>query len=293
MWDPVAGTISPIPVFETKGDRTIIDLPLGDTGSAFVVFRRPAPKTFATAITAPSGADIFFNESGELLSQAGGSYRIRMSHGKEHALEVAQSSAVIAVTAPWSVTFQPMFRESFTRTLDKLQSWSDSDDEVVKYFSGTGTYRTTVNVSQGVLKSNQRAVLDLGAVNDVANVRVNGKPAGTRWMPPFAVDVTPLLKAGDNMIEVDVTNRWVNRLMGDAKFPQDIVYQNKPTKKPSWGIIESYPDWLGDPAKIKSRQRSTFMSYSTIYGPDDKLPASGLIGPVQIRFETVTPFSTK
>jgi hypothetical protein len=293
LWDPVAGTISPIPVFETKGDRTLVDLPLGDTGSAFVVFRKPAPKTFATAITTPAVADVSFNESGALLTQAGGSYRVKMSDGKEHAVEVTQPSAAIAVTSPWSITFQPMFRDSFTRKYDKLQSWSDSDDEAVKYFSGTGTYRTTVNVSQGVLKPTQRAVLDFGAVHDVANVRVNGKPAGTRWMPPFALDVTPLLKAGDNLIEVDVTNRWVNRLMGDAKYPQDIVYQNKPMKKPSWGIIESYPEWLTDPAKIKSRQRSTFMSYSTTYGPVDKLPASGLVGPVQIRFETVTPLATK
>lgn len=294
LWDPVAGTISPIPAFESKGDRTIIDLPLGDTGSAFVVFRKPAPQTFATAITAPAGASaVFVNEDGSLLSPAGGSYRIKTSDGKEHAVEVAQPSPAIAIDSPWTVTLQQMFRESFTRKFDKLQSWSDSEDEMLKYFSGTGTYRTTVNVSQGVLKPTQRAVLELGAVHDVANVRVNGKPAGTRWMPPFALDVTPLLKAGDNLIEVDVTNRWVNRLMGDARFPQDIVYQNKPMKKPSWGIIESYPDWLSDPARVKARQRSTFMSYSTTYGPEDKLPPSGLVGPVQIRFETVTPLATK
>jgi hypothetical protein len=299
LWDPVAGTITPISVFEAKGERTLIDLPLGDTGSAFVVFRRPAPQTFATAITtaagkaAAVGAEITFDERGALLSQSGGAYRVRTNDGKEHAVEVAQPSAAIAIASPWSVAFQPIFRDAFTRKYDKLQSWSDADDETLKYFSGTGTYRTTVNVSQGVLKENQRAVLDLGAVHDVANVRVNGKPASTRWMPPFAVDVTQLVKAGDNLIEVDVTNRWVNRLMGDAKYAQDIVYQNKPMKKPSWGIIESYPDWLSDPAKIKSRQRSTFMSYATSYKPEDKLPASGLVGPVQIRFETVTPLPTK
>jgi hypothetical protein len=132
-------------------------------------------------------------------------------------------------------------------------------------------------------------MLDLGAVYDVANVRINGKTGGTRWTPPFALDITPLLKAGDNVIEVEVTNRWVNRLMGDAKFPQDIVYQQKPSRGPQWGIIESYPDWLNDQAKIKARQRSTFMSYATTYKPEDKLPASGLVGPVQIRFLTVTP----
>jgi hypothetical protein len=186
-----------------------------------------------------------------------------------------------------------MFRESFTRQFDKLQSWSDSEEDAVKYFSGTGTYRATVNLSQDALGPNQRCLLDLGTVCDIAGVRINGKSAGTRWTPPFALDVTPLLKPGDNVIEVEVTNRWVNRLMGDFKYPQDTVYQNKPSKGPSWGIIESFPDWLKDPAKIKARQRSTFMSYATSYKPEDKLPASGLIGPVQIRFLTVTPLATK
>ena len=51
----------------------------------------------------------------------------------------------------------------------------------------------------------------------MAEVLVNGKPAGIAWKPPYEVDVGNLVAADANTVEVRVANLWVNRLIGDAQ----------------------------------------------------------------------------
>ena len=62
-------------------------------------------------------------------------------------------------------------------------------------------------------------ILDLGQVNDIAVVRVNGQELATLWLPPYRLDITAAVKPGANALEVDVVNTWNNRLAGDAALP--------------------------------------------------------------------------
>ena len=84
----------------------------------------------------------------------------------------------------------------------------------MRYFSGTATYRKTFSVD-GDLP--ERAILDLGDVRDLARVRLNGRELGIAWKPPYRFDLRGLLRRGENQLEVEVTNLWVNRLIGDAQ----------------------------------------------------------------------------
>jgi hypothetical protein len=59
--------------------------------------------------------------------------------------------------------------------------------------------------------------IDLGVVDELAELIVNGHVVGTLWKYPYRASVSGLLHAGDNQIEVRVTNLWVNRLIGDAQ----------------------------------------------------------------------------
>jgi hypothetical protein len=61
--------------------------------------------------------------------------------------------------------------------------------------------------------------LDLSAVHELAELKVNGQSCGITWCPPFRVDVTGAVKAGENKLQIEVVNFWPNRIIGDASLP--------------------------------------------------------------------------
>ncbi len=108
-------------------------------------------------------------------------------------------------------------RAPATATFDQLQSYTESRTAGIRYFSGTATYRKTINVPAGAIQRGARIWLDLGDVKNLAEVTVNGKSLGVVWKQPFRVDVSTAVKGGGNHIEIKVVNLWVNRLIGDAQ----------------------------------------------------------------------------
>ena len=147
----------------------------------------------------------------------------------------------------WDVVLQPKLGGPASIKLDALGSLSDQADPKVKYFSGVATYKKSFALPKGA-RPGSPLMLDLGQVGDLAEVRVNGKLAGTVWHAPYRLDIGKALKRGDNQIEIRVANLWVNRLIGDAQ-----------------------------PGATKV----TFTPMPT-YRADAPLRRSGLIGPVQL-----------
>ncbi len=94
-------------------------------------------------------------------------------------------------------------------------------EDGIRHYAGTAVYRTRFDVPQGLRGSGDRLVLDLGGVKHLAAVRLNGKPLGVLWAVPFRVDVTDAVKPAGNVLEVEVTNFWPNRLIGDAALPAE------------------------------------------------------------------------
>ena len=92
-------------------------------------------------------------------------------------------------------------------------------------------------------------MLDLGNVQNIVEVVVNGRPVRTLWKVPYTVDITDYVTIGNNSLEVRVTNLWPNRLIRDAQLPE--------------------------------AERLTHTTYP-FYGPDDRLREGGLIGPVRL-----------
>ncbi len=127
-----------------------------------------------------------------------------------YTVPLKKEKVLSTIESPWKVRF-----DDKTTTFDKLSSWSDNTDEAIKYFSGTAIYRNQFTLKSTVLKS--KVVLDLGEVKNIAEVVVNGKNVGVAWKKPFKLDISEAIKAGENTIEVKVTNLWVNRLIGDAQ----------------------------------------------------------------------------
>lgn len=153
-----------------------------------------------------------------------------------------------AVDGPWTVRFQPNHGAPAEIVLSELESLSKHSDPGVKYFSGTAAYFNKLKVESEWLRSNKSILLNLGEVKDLAEVFVNGQSAGIVWKTPFQLDIRKWLKAGENKIEIRVTNLWVNRLIGDAQpGAKKITYTTMPFYQASSPLL---PSGLLGPVKV-------------------------------------------
>jgi hypothetical protein len=178
LWHADTGAREPAS-FRIADGRTTVPLHLEPWGTVFVVFRKPASS--ARAVPTPT------------------------------------EKPLLVVEGPWDVRFQSGRGAPDRLSLERLASWHDSSDAGVKYFSGTATYSKTVDAQPAWFASGARLWLDLGDVQNLAEVSVNETPLGVVWKRPFRVEITRAAKPGANSIEVKVTNLWVNRMIGDRQ----------------------------------------------------------------------------
>ena len=201
-----------------------------------------------------------------------GAYELTTKSGRH--LQVRGLTPLSAdVGGPWNLAFPPGWGAPEAVTLDRLVSWSDHPDPGVRHFSGTGTYRTTLQVTPGMLAEGRRVMLDLGRVEVIAQVTLNGIEVGTLWRAPYQVDITDSLHPGANALEVAVTNLWPNRMIGDEQLPEDSA------RNPN-GTLAEWPQWLQED-KPSPTGRFTFTSWR-LWAKDSALLPSGLIGPVRV-----------
>jgi hypothetical protein len=199
--------------------------------------------------------------------------------GKRVAFDL-KPAAAIPVTGTWSVDLAPAVGAKKQIELPALKSLSESDDAAVKYFSGTATYRTTINVDAALLGAGKRVKLDLGDVRDLVTVRVNGKNIGVLWHPPFACDITSALQPGANTLELAVANTWHNRLVGDEQFPPDFEFgMDRGADKGR--ALKAYPDWFVKNQPRSETNRLAFVNWY-YHRKDTPLIPSGLLGPVKL-----------
>jgi hypothetical protein len=124
--------------------------------------------------------------------------------------------------------------------LNDMAGWPELD--VVRYSGGPGLYRAAVTMPE--VRPGRRVFLSLGRVEGSAHVSWNGEPVRNLLVSPFAAEITPLIRAGANTVEVLVKVPLRNRLVGK---------------------------WLaGD------RQ------YSQFSGKENTLAPAGLLGPVEV-----------
>ena len=154
------------------------------------------------------------------------------------------------ILTPWTVNFQANKRGPTAAVkFEKLQDWSLHTDEKIKYFSGTATYSNTFKLVLPTI--NERVFLDLGSVKNMATIKINGKAVGGLWTAPWQIDITKYVSSGNNTVEIEVVNLWVNRMIGDSKLP-----------------LKDRPTWLAN----------------NYFNATDPLHPSGLLGPVKIKF---------
>ncbi|MCE9557845.1 MAG: hypothetical protein K8R88_02730, partial [Armatimonadetes bacterium] len=221
-------------------------------------------------------------EEGKLYAWQNGTYGQTWSNGRKTSQEITNLALPSEVTGSWKVKFTSTYDPVRTETFDKLMSWTESENFDTKYFSGTGTYSKTLTVSKDQLKKDTRLFLDLGDVRELCRIRLNGKLVATLWKAPFRVDITELAKSGKNALEVDVTNLWTNRLIGDEQFPDDMGWNG--------AQLKGWPTWFTEHKPRPEPRRKTFTTWRHNFKDTPLLP-SGLMGPVVLRAVRVLSIS--
>jgi hypothetical protein len=145
-----------------------------------------------------------------------GSTFVMFLHGAAK-VPVERKSVAVPVTlgSKWSVSFEAGRGAPASMTMTELTDWAQNADPGIRYFSGTATYRNEFSLASVPAGGLTVALSDL---HEIATVRVNGASAGTIWALPYRLAIPAgLLHAGTNSIELQVTNLWPNRIIGDLQ----------------------------------------------------------------------------
>jgi hypothetical protein len=303
LWWPDTGRTETVAVYDEGDGRTLIPLALDPCGSVFVLFRAGAAPLADRVVSIrrggvelsglpakPAPETQLQQESVALYPNSGGSagYRLEVAQAGTYELKTAAGRALnaripelsnpIEIGGPWELEFPKGLGAPERVTLEQLISWTDHPDPGVRYFSGTATYRRKFEAPARMLGKDRALYLDLGRVSVIAQVKLNGHDLGILWKPPFGVDVTAILQAGENDLMVSVVNLWPNRLIGDEQLSSDREWTSSPS---GWGeVLARYPQWLLE-NKPSPAGRIAFTTWKH-WSKDDPLLESGLIGPVRI-----------
>jgi len=131
-----------------------------------------------------------------------------------------KKTEAIQLASEWDNQFDPNWGAPASVKTNILKSWTEFDGPGVKYYSGTAKYSQSFQVKANELKQN-KMILDLGNVKEMASVKINGHQMQVMWSAPFQFDITPFVKDGVNTLEVEVVNMWVNRLIYDGKLTEN------------------------------------------------------------------------
>ena len=236
----------------------------------------PEEVTLITSTGSERTADVHRGANGRLWLDAWqpGLYELKTASGRTRRCEVQALPSPLEVTGPWDLRFPANAGAPERVALERLVSWSEHSCPGVRTFSGTATYSKTIQVPPPMTGQGRHLYLDLGSVQVMARVRLNGKDLGILWKPPFCVEITEAAKAGENRLEVDVVNLWVNRMIGDENMPED-------SPRNTDGTLKEWPQWVLE-GKSSPTGRYTFTSWR-LWKAGDAPVASGLIGPVTLR----------
>ncbi|MCX6926917.1 MAG: glycosyl hydrolase [Verrucomicrobia bacterium] len=222
LWDPVSGAIREAAAFAQAGDHTTLPLEFAPYGSIFVIFQKPIPGDRQG--TAASNSPRLFEP--------------------------------VELKGSWTVQFDPKWGGPVEPVqLEALADWTSRSEEGIKHYSGTATYLhedfdLPVSIS---LNSHAAIYLDLGTVQNVAEVKLNGKELGVLWTRPFRVEITGMVKPRKNRLEIRITNLWPNRLIGDESLPAEKRFTRTNVKKFNEGT-PLRPSGLLGPVSIQSAE---------------------------------------
>jgi hypothetical protein len=187
IWDAVTGEMSSAKAYKQVDGYTAIPLQFAPFQSWFIVFKKSAVQKTAAIKTTASNFLSF--------------------------------TPVQELAGPWTVHFDVKWGGPASVEFNTLEDWTKRPEEGIKYYSGPATYVKRFDAKD--LQPGAKYFLEPGVVKNIAELTLNGKKLGILWTAPWRIEVTGLLKASDNVLEIVVVNCWPNRLIGDAALPPE------------------------------------------------------------------------
>jgi hypothetical protein len=234
LWNPKTGELTEILTYREENGVTSLPLYLEPEGSVFVVFKEAKAEKHITSILKDQKSlfpDIQLDAKEhpyiDIIRKNGlssvsiydqGTYNLTWSDGKQQVLHSEKGAEIKELPGNWNLHFDLKWGGSDHLEIKELKSWIKFDDPGIKYYSGTANYTKSFSVTIKEIK-NKKILLDLGNVQEMASVKINGHQLQVVWSAPFSFDITSQIKPGINELEVEVVNMWPNRLIGDAKLP--------------------------------------------------------------------------
>lgn len=202
LFNPVTGEIRRIARYKAEPDGTRICIHVNDKSDSFFVIFRDKPRTASVVKVQAAGKEVgpgelalFYDEHDRLTAESAGKgiYSLVMSDGEEESVRLDRDPESLPLGGAWTTT---------------------NKDE--KGFSVFKDLAFTVPADFG---KGRKLMLDLGRVEVMAKVTLNGREFETLWMPPFVLDVTDVVKTGDNQLRVLVTSTSQGKpTLGDVKL---------------------------------------------------------------------------
>ncbi|MBW7988700.1 MAG: hypothetical protein FVQ84_01580 [Planctomycetes bacterium] len=256
LWLPDTGTILQQPVYEHTQEGIRVPLQLEPSGSLFVVFRKPVTtRPHLVSLDLGINATTVTEKKVRATAFENGSYKMKTYSGQTIKFEIDRIPSPLRLTGPWKVYFPAGWGAPDSATFADLKSWTEHENPGIRNFSGTANYKKNFRIPRHWFSKDRKIYLDLGNLWSLGEVSLNGHSLGILWKPPYRIEITKAARPGQNNLEIEITNTWANRLIGDTKLPPDQRY---------------------------CRTNITYSGTPGIAWKDIPLRPSGLLGPVQL-----------
>ena len=199
IWDAVTGEMKAVTSYHIADGYTTIPLQFAPFQSWFIVFKKAASKKSVAL----------------------------KSTGKNF----LSFTPVLSLTGSWMLHFDEKWGGPAAIEFPSLEDWTKRPEEGIKYYSGSATYVKRFDMP-GIVPG-KRYFIDAGIVKNIAQITLNGKKLSILWTAPWRIEITGIVKATGNTLEIEVVNLWPNRLIGDAALPAEkrLTHTNIELKK--------------------------------------------------------------
>lgn len=256
----------------------------GDTTVRFLV--NPSPTNFVLSACG-EWYDPATDEYGAppAVVEPGRSGFLITGRGKDRA-PTRVPAAILELTGEWTVTWKSAAPGSSPEPVlahDPFFDWTTSADDEVRYFSGTATYSLVFDCEC----AERAALVDLGDLRgNSARVTLNGRCLGTVWAPPRRIRIPKdTLKRRGNRIDIEYTNVWANRLIGDERYDEVCTrIRGRCLGRDIGSYPAHYPEFLKTGHLPPETKRRTFSMWN-YFSAESPLVPSGIVGPVSLLAE--------